>query len=178
MDRTIHFGPLVRAGTLLGAGMGGFIDGIVFHQILQLHNMMSAKIPVDDLNSAKENMVWDGYFHAGVFAITVLGLVTLFRAGARRDVPWSGRVLAGAWVFGWGLFNVIEGTVNHLILNTHHLLEYTAPNEQRMAEFVFLGASVLLMLIGWGLIRSGKAAWQHGANRSPGAGSISTDSQT
>ena len=27
--------PLVRAGMVLGLGLGGFFDGIVFHQILQ-----------------------------------------------------------------------------------------------------------------------------------------------
>jgi len=164
VNRVLHYGPLVRSGILLGAGMGGFIDGILFHQILQLHNMMSAKIPVDDLASAKTNMVWDGYFHAGVFLLTLIGLVALFRAGTRRDVPWSGRVLSGAWVLGWGLFNIVEGTVNHLILGTHHLLEYAEPNEQRMAEFVFLGASALLMLVGWGMIRSGKSAWVRDGN--------------
>ena len=34
--------PLIAAATLLGIGMGGFVDGILFHQILQFHNMLSA----------------------------------------------------------------------------------------------------------------------------------------
>ena len=43
--------PLVTAGILLGIGLGGFVDGIVFHQILQWHNMLSARIPPVDLVS-------------------------------------------------------------------------------------------------------------------------------
>ena len=41
--------PLTAAGTLLGIGLGGFVDGILFHQILQLHSMLSARLPQDVL---------------------------------------------------------------------------------------------------------------------------------
>lgn len=37
--------PLIASGTLMGIGMGGFVDGILFHQIFQIHNMLSAKLP-------------------------------------------------------------------------------------------------------------------------------------
>ena len=36
--------PVVAAGIVLGAGLGGFFDGIVFHQILQVHNMLTGRI--------------------------------------------------------------------------------------------------------------------------------------
>src|SRR4051812_34845106 len=97
----VQRGPLIAAGVLIGAGMGGFVDGIVFHQILQYHNMLSARIPPTDLIGAKVNMTYDGYFHAGVWVLTALGILLLFRAGQRRDVPWSGRILFGAVLAGW-----------------------------------------------------------------------------
>ena len=62
--------PLIAAGLLMGVGMGGFVDGILFHQILQLHNMLSAKVPPDTLINAKVNMVWDGLFHAVTWLMT------------------------------------------------------------------------------------------------------------
>jgi uncharacterized membrane protein len=37
--------PAVVPGVLLGAGFGGFVDGIVLHQILQVHSMLSAWLP-------------------------------------------------------------------------------------------------------------------------------------
>ena len=48
--------PLVAAGILLGAGLGGFVDGILLHQILQWHNMLSGQLPPDTLVRAKVNM--------------------------------------------------------------------------------------------------------------------------
>ena len=66
--------PLIAAGTLMGIGMGGFVDGILFHQILQLHNMLSAKLPPDTLVNAKTNMVWDGLFHALTWVATAISI--------------------------------------------------------------------------------------------------------
>ena len=61
-----HRTPLIAAGILMGAGMGGFVDGILLHQILQWHNMLSGKMPPNNLVDAKVNMYWDGIFHAAV----------------------------------------------------------------------------------------------------------------
>jgi hypothetical protein len=94
---------------------GRFIDGILFHQLLQIHNMVSARLPPVTLVNAEINMFWDGVFHAGTWLATAAGLWMLFRVGARRDVPWSGRVLLGGMVFGWGLFNFVEGVIDHHI---------------------------------------------------------------
>jgi len=33
--------PLIAAGIFLGLGLGGFVDGILLHQILQWHHMLS-----------------------------------------------------------------------------------------------------------------------------------------
>src|SRR5687767_3247016 len=33
--------PLTTTATILGIGLGGFVDGIAFHQILQWHEMLS-----------------------------------------------------------------------------------------------------------------------------------------
>ncbi|HUQ96877.1 MAG TPA: DUF2243 domain-containing protein, partial [Chitinophagaceae bacterium] len=37
--------PLFSVALILGIGIGGFIDGIVLHQVLQWHEMISAKLP-------------------------------------------------------------------------------------------------------------------------------------
>ena len=85
--------PLIAAGLLLGAGLGGFVDGIVLHQILQWHNMLSARLPPDNLVRAKVNMYWDGMFHAAVWVMMAIGLRLLWAATGRPDVPRSGRTL-------------------------------------------------------------------------------------
>jgi uncharacterized membrane protein len=146
--------PLVAAGVLMGAGLGGFVDGIVLHQILQWHNMLSARMPPDNLVAAKVNMFWDGLFHAAVWVMTVIGLTVLWKAGARRDVPWSGRTFTGALIFGWGLFNFIEGVIDHQLLGIHHVNEYA---ENKLPwDLAFLASGIVFLVVGWMLIGSGR----------------------
>lgn len=147
--------PLIAAGVLIGAGMGGFVDGIVFHQILQWHNMLSAQIPPNDLVAAKVNMFWDGVFHAGVWLLTVLGISFLWAAGKNKDVPWSGQTLFGATLIGWGLFNLVEGTIDHQFLGIHHVYEY-AENKLPF-DLAFLAAGLILLIIGAAFIKTAKS---------------------
>lgn len=147
--------PLIAAGLLLGAGLGGFIDGIVLHQILQWHNMLSNQLPPDNLVAAKVNMYWDGVFHAAVWVMTAVGVRLLWSATGRSDVPRSGRTLWGALLLGWGLFNVTEGVIDHQILGLHHVREY-APDKLPW-DLAFLAFGALLVLAGGALVRTGQA---------------------
>lgn len=146
--------PLVAAGLLLGAGLGGFVDGIVLHQMLQWHNMLSAQLPPDTLVRAKVNMYWDGVFHAAVWVLTAVGLAMLWHATGRADVPRSGRSLSGALLLGWGLFNVVEGIIDHELLGLHHVREYAA--DKLPWDLGFLAFGLLLLVGGWALIRAGR----------------------
>ena len=147
--------PLIAAGLLLGAGLGGFVDGIVLHQMLQWHNMLSAQLPPDTLVRAKINMYWDGVFHAAVWVLTAVGLALLWSATGRANVPRSGRSLGGALLLGWGLFNVVEGIIDHEILGLHHVREYAA--DKLFWDLGFLAFGLVLLAGGWGLIRAGRA---------------------
>jgi uncharacterized membrane protein len=142
--------PLTTAGVAIGIGMGGFVDGIVFHQIFQIHNMLSARIPTDTLIGAKVNMVWDGLFHAGVWFATAAGIMLLWKAVTRGDVLLSGKALFGATLLGFGLFNLVEGVIDHHILNLHHVYERLG---QSVWDYVFLASGVALMATGWLMIR-------------------------
>ena len=141
--------PLLSAGLLLGVGMGGFVDGIVFHQILQIHNMLSAKRPPTSVVNIEVNMVWDGLFHAFTWMTTAAGIFLLFRAGRRADVPWSGRTLLGAMLAGWGLFNLVEGVIDHHVLHVHHVVERLGVS---VWDYAFLASGVALIAVGWLLI--------------------------
>ena len=82
MSASMNRGPLLSAGLLLGVGLGGFVDGITLHQILQWHNMLSAIKPPENLVDAKVNMFWDGLFHALTWCATAVGLGLLIYRGA------------------------------------------------------------------------------------------------
>ncbi|RZI76971.1 MAG: DUF2243 domain-containing protein [Pseudomonas sp.] len=148
MKRRAH--PAIAAALTLGIGLGGFFDGIVFHQILQLHNMLSGWLPVTDLVSAKVNMVWDGLFHGGVWAITMTGVILLWRAGKRTDVAMDDRFLVGGFLLGWGLFNVVEGVIDHHLLGLHHVVEALG---RSIWDLVFLAWGFGMIAVGWLLVR-------------------------
>lgn len=114
---------LKAAGLAIGIGMGGFVDGILFHQILQIHNMLSARIATDTLLGAKVNMVWDGIFHAFVWMITAIGIWLLWKVARRPDAIVSARPFTGSILMGWGLFNLVEGVIDHHMLDLHHVYE-------------------------------------------------------
>ena len=138
--------------------MGGFVDGIVFHQLLQVHNMLSAKYPTTGVEAERLvvnleiNMFWDGLFHAFTWTMTALGLALLWKAVQRRDVPLSTRTFVGSLALGWGLFNLVEGIIDHHLLHIHHVTE--TPNHL-MFDLGFLASGVVLIGVGWAMIRSG-----------------------
>lgn len=151
--------PVTTAGTVIGIGMGGFVDGILFHQILQIHNMLSAKVPTDTLVGAKVNMVWDGLFHAGVWITTAIGIVMLWKAVKRVDAILSGQAFLGSILMGFGMFNLVEGIVDHHILNIHHVYERLGSS---IWDYVFLASGVVLIATGWPMIRGVDAASANG----------------
>jgi uncharacterized membrane protein len=145
------------AGILFGLGLGGFFDGIVLHQLLQWHHMLtSAGYPADSLGSLQVNTFWDGLFHASTYVFVILGLAILWRTARRTHLHWSGKLLAGTVLMGFGIFNLVEGIIDHQILGIHHVNE-TVPREQWIwwdLGFLLWGAAMLLG--GWFLFRAGQ----------------------
>ena len=71
------------AGMLIGLGMGGFVDGIVLHQIAPWHHMLSNVVPPHTMDGMGVNMTWDGLFHALTWVITLVGILQLRRRAWR-----------------------------------------------------------------------------------------------
>ncbi len=113
--------PLLISGLVLGFGMGGFLDGIVLHQLLQWHHLVSSIYPMDTLEGLEINTLWDGIFHIAMYIITVVGLVMLWQALTRKDVRPSPRVVIGAVLVGVGVFHVVDSVLNHWLLQVHHI---------------------------------------------------------
>lgn len=145
--------PLIAAGVTLGLGFGGFFDGILLHQILQWHHMLSSVRPAKTVSELELNMVWDGLFDAACWVLTVVGLVLLWRAGQRDDVPWSSNTFVGSLLIGAGSFNLVEGLIDHQILGIHHVKP--GPNELAW-DLGFLAFGAVLAVVGWTLLRAGQ----------------------
>jgi uncharacterized membrane protein len=149
-------GRFTAAGILLGLGLGGFIDGIVLHQILQWHHMLTdydnhASFPATTVSSLEENTLWDGLFHASTWVFVTVGLFLLWQAlSAGYRVTW--RSLVGLLLAGWGCFNLVEGIVDHHILTIHHVRDDV--DGPLWWDLGFLAFGALLLIVGFALRRS------------------------
>jgi uncharacterized membrane protein len=115
--------PSKVSGLLYGLGLGGFVDGIVLHQILQWHHMVSdvSRYPVNTIAGLEVNTLADGFFHLATWVLVLAASMAAIRA-------WRQGRLAPNWSFhfglvltGWGIFNVVEGLIDHQILGVHHV---------------------------------------------------------
>lgn len=155
-----------RAAVLLGLGFGGFFDGIVLHQILQWHHMVtSAGFPATTVANLQLNTLWDGLFHVVTLIFTLAGVILLWRAGRRPGYLSQPRLLVGGGLLGWGLFNVVEGVINHHILQIHHVREAVA--NPLPWDLAFLVWGLAMILGGWLLMRSVRHAPEAAGVRKP-----------
>lgn len=141
----------VAAGVLLGVGLGGFLDGIVLHQVLQWHHMLSAEgsYPTNTVAGLERNTLWDGLFHALAWSATAAGLGLLWRSLLSGRPATS--ALIALLVIGWGTFSLLEGVVDHHILQVHHVRDDVADPLPWDLAFLSLGAA--LVAAGWLTLR-------------------------
>jgi uncharacterized membrane protein len=133
------------------------VDGIVLHQILQWHHMgSSAGVAVDTVAGLRANTLLDGLFHAATWVLVLSGLIALWHA-VRRGARLSSRALIGSGLAGFGLFNLVEGLVNHHILGLHHVNETVPPDQWLWWDLGFLASGVLLLVLGYLVSRTGPA---------------------
>ena len=103
------------SGYLLGFALGGFFDGILLHQILQWHHLLST-INAEDI---RFQVAADGYFHALMYVIAAAGLWLLW--ASKDDPRASGRVLFGSILIGFGVWHVVDAILSHWLLGIHRI---------------------------------------------------------
>jgi uncharacterized membrane protein len=139
---------------LLGVGLGGFIDGIVLHQVLQWHHMLTGERggePMDTVAGLETNTLLDGFFHLSTWVLVVVGSALMVRAWQRGDLAPAWRAHAGLMLMGWGAFNLVEGAIDHHLLGLHHVRDdLGAP----------LGWDLAFLALGALLIAVGAALWR------------------
>lgn len=157
IDNRTEQGLPTGAGILLGVGMGGFFDGIILHQVLQWHHLVtSAGYPPDSVENLRFNTLLDGLFHVMCYLFVAIGLVLFWRAARRPHVRWSSKLLIGALLIGFGSFNLIEGLIDHQLLGLHHVNETAPPTQWLYWDLGFLVWGAVMVVAGWLLRRVGR----------------------
>lgn len=90
-------------------------------------------------------MLWFGVFHAFTWLLTVLGIFQLWSATRRGSLTASTSNWIGTLLIGWGLFNVLEGIIDHFVLRIHHV----HPGADELAWDVgFVSLGLLMLAVG------------------------------
>lgn len=105
---------------------------------------------MDTLLGKSVNMFWDGVFHFFCWIVVLVGIILMWKVLSRRDVNRSGYLLWGGLLLGWALFNLVEGFIDHHLLKLHFVRQRSP--EPDFENFLFLGASVVIALVGWFLV--------------------------
>lgn len=146
-------GPAARslawAAGLGGFALGGFFDGILLHQILQWHHLLSN---VEAARDIRLQILADGLFHAAMYVIGAVALLRLWRTRAATQVAGAGRRLWGAALVGFGAWHLVDGVLSHWVLGIHRIrMDSAHPLAWDLVWFV--GFGVLPAVLGAWMLR-------------------------
>jgi uncharacterized membrane protein len=134
---------------MLGLGLGGFVDGILLHQIIHWHNMGSAVLPPTTIATLEQNMVWDGFFHLAVWTAALVGVYWLLIDGRQAGALPNTSRFSGLMILGWGLFNLTEGLIDHHLLGLHHVRDLPQHVPAYDWWFLLIGGAGFIVLGRW-----------------------------
>ncbi|MDI6028469.1 DUF2243 domain-containing protein [Corticibacterium sp. UT-5YL-CI-8] len=141
------------AGYALGFSIGGFFDGILLHQILQWHHLLSG-LEGGRFDDLRFQIVADGFFHLFMYVIGATGLWLLWRSRTEFGLPRADRFMAANALIGFGVWHVTDGIVSHWVLRLHWIkMDSDVPLLWDMAWFLVFG--VAFIISGWMLRRNG-----------------------
>jgi uncharacterized membrane protein len=141
--------PLAGPGFFLGFAMGGFFDGILLHQILQWHHLLSNVNAVQDM---RWQVMADGVFHALMYLIAGVALCQLWRRRAATAQPRAGRTLWALALIGFGCWHMLDGVVSHWVTGIHRI-KIDSPQPLVWDLVWFFGFGLLPALLGWRALR-------------------------
>ncbi|CAD7027796.1 hypothetical protein REJC140_02546 [Pseudorhizobium endolithicum] len=107
------------SGLALGFAFGGFFDGILLHQVLQWHHLLSG------LDGAAGDIrlliLTDGLFHVLMYVVAGVGLWLLWQGRGQFATPASDRLLLGNVLIGFGAWHILDAVLSHWLLGIHRI---------------------------------------------------------
>lgn len=162
----VHPRAFEWAGYTLGFAMSGFFDGILLHQILQWHHLLSG-IERGALGDLRVQVMADGVFHALMYGIAAIGLWLLYRAREAFAIPHAPRrLLADFWI-GFGVWHVVDAVLSHWITGIHRIrMDSPTPLLWDLIWLFLFG--VIPLLVGIRMRRTGTTGSPGAGTRGPG----------
>ena len=152
MNRSPSRREVIAGAAVLGVGLSGFFDGILLHQVLQWHHLLSL-VPGETFRSIEAQILADGLFHVLMYLVTATGLYLLWRARRHFADAVGWRTVASGALIGFGLWNVIDVGFFHWILGIHRIrVDVPDPMTYDLAWLAILVGVPLA--IGWLLLRN------------------------
>ena len=108
------------AGYALGFSIGGFFDGILLHQVLQWHHLLSG-LEGGRFDDLRFQILADGLFHILMYAIGGIGLWLLFASRKEFGRPNADRLLTANALIGFGAWHIIDAIASHWVLGIHRI---------------------------------------------------------
>jgi uncharacterized membrane protein len=142
---------LLASALVLGIALGGFFDGILLHQVLQWHHLLSL-VPGEAFRDLGTQILADGLFHVLMYLVTAVGLWMLWRRRERLSESGAARAVAGGLLLGFGLWNVIDVGFFHWVLGIHRI-RINVPNPMAYDLGWLFAFGISALLAGWYVLR-------------------------
>lgn len=88
-------------------------------------------------------MFWDGIFHLFTLLTTLTGMLLMWKVLKTAQNSDSGYFLGAGLLAGWGIFNLVEGVINHEAFGLHNVREAADRKEFWNLGFHFLGIGLI-----------------------------------
>ncbi|TVR71944.1 MAG: DUF2243 domain-containing protein [Sphaerobacteraceae bacterium] len=144
----------IWTGFILGVGLMGAVDSIIFHQLLQWHHFYYDTTQFWRIFS-------DGLLQGFTAGMLFFGAMRLWFDRHRISRLFSGSVLWAGLLLGAGAFQLFDGIINHKVLRLHQVREGVENNLPY--DIAWNGFALLLLLIGVIVLR-GAVPEEHSAD--------------
>lgn len=151
---------MIWPGFLLGFSLGGFFDGILLHQVLQWHHLLS-NVQAAALQDMRAQMLADGLFHVLMYFIAAWALYLLWKARRSYAEPGADRRLWSWALIGFGTWHIVDSIFSHWITGIHRI-RVDSPNPLFWDLLWFAVFGVLPAVIGWLALRRGPGNGRRG----------------
>jgi uncharacterized membrane protein len=113
---------LCFAAFWLGFALSGFFDGILLHQVLQWHHLLSGlDIQGSPFAVVRFQVLADGYFHLLMYVIAALALWLLWRARSTFDHSGASKLLISWLLIGFGVWHFVDAVASHWVIQIHRI---------------------------------------------------------